>query len=207
MEEQKVFVEDISQEITASLTAGVTFLSSGQLKRALAHFNLAVETASALGLNTPSVDASGLDLSATERHRRSISDVHLLKLCAEVNYHRAVVLEQLGKYPESVKSYKVSINLYLRTGASDHAAAGMTGLAECYQELGDSRNQIQSWESARYLYRDSGDVYNEALVCVGMARAYLGTDQRSMCEQYVREARDLSQRVHSKHSQGRQNHS
>ena len=207
MEEQKVSVEDISQEITASLTAGVTFLSSGQLKRALAHFNLAAETASALGLTTPSVDSSGLDLSATERNRRSINDVHLLKLCAEVNYHRAVVLQQLGTYPESVRSYKVSINLYLRTGDSNHAAAGMTGLAECYQELGDVGNQIQSWESARYLYRESGDVFNEALVCVGMARTYLGTGQRNVCERYVREARDLCRKVHSKHSQGIQKYS
>ncbi len=201
-DERNITLTDVGEEISTSLSAGVTFLTSGNTKRALAHLNLAAEIASGLGVSTPGVDASGLDLSATEKRRLSITDPNLLQLCANVYYYQAVALQLLRGYSESIKCYKLCVNLSLKTQNHHFAAMCFVGLAECYQELGDVSNEIRSWESARHLYKDMGDAGNEALVCAGLARAYLSTGQGEMCLQYIRESIHLCQMVPNKHSQG-----
>lgn len=193
---------DITEAISTSLSAGITFLSSGNTKRALAHFNLAAEITNDLALKSPGVDASGLDLSASQKETQTIADPNLLQLCAEVHYYKALTLQELKQHSESLKSYKICVDLSIRTENHSFAAMGTVGLAECYQELDDVGNQIRSWKSAHHLYRETGDVANEALMCVGLARVYLSTGQADVCEQYMRESKQLCLRVKDKYNRG-----
>ncbi len=193
---------DIIEEISTSLSAGITFLSSGNIKRALAHFNLAAEFASNLGVNTPGVDASGLDLSATEKRRLSITDPTLLQLCAEVYYYQAMVLQQLKVYTESIKSYKVCVDVSLKTNNQYYAALCFIGLAECHQELGDINNEVRDLKTAQHLFRETGDAKNEASMCTALARAYLTDRQGELCIQYIRESQHLCQRISRKRDRG-----
>ena len=196
-------IGDPTLKISSHLNAGACLVSLGHYRRGLGLLESACKLLKKTGIVAFDRDTE-LDRIQPKSTPTSSKprDRQLLEMGADVYFNTAVAAQGLHDFKKSTSCFKISIDLYLKAGAKNHAADGFSSLAGCYQEAGQVEQEIASLASARQLYNELEDSGNEAMMCVELAKVYLRVGRKEECKQMVTTAKLQALRVDDPRIQG-----
>ncbi len=196
---------DPTVKISSYLNAGACLVSLGHYRRGLGLLESACKLLKKAGIiafdRDTELDRTQAKSSPTSSKPR---DRQLLELGADVYFNTAVAAQGLHDFKKSTSCFKISIDLYLKAGAKNHAADGFSSLAGCYQEAGELEQEIASLVSAQQLYNELEDSSNEAMMCVELAKVYLRVGRKEECKRMVATAKLQALRVVDPRKLGRE---
>lgn len=193
---------DLVAKISSCLNAGACLVSLEHYRRGIDQ----LEAASRL-LKKAGVTVSGTKVESTGHEHQSSpaksqEDRDLFSISADVHFNMAVAAQGLKDFKKATRSFKTSIDHYLRAGAKSHAADCFTTLAGCSREAGQTSEEVTSLVSAQQLYSELEDVSNEAMTCVELAKVYLRIGQKDECRKMLAMAKLQAMRVDNQTVQG-----
>ena len=182
--ERSKTVEDIKVKISCYLNAGACLVSLGKYTRGLSFLE----------------SASSIIKTMGEENGSGVNDTW--EMSADVFYNTAVAAQGLQDYDKAVSSFKSCIDLYMKADSKEHAAEAFTSLASCHRESHQNEREIACLSSAQHIYNDLGDCSSEALVCIDLAKAYLGIGRPDECKQMLSTAKMMCLRMDDPKIQG-----
>lgn len=192
---------DTMLKISSYLNAGACLISLGHHKRGMCLLESACKLLKRAGITTFDKDT---ELDRTTPTSAKHRDHKLLEMGADVYFNTAVAAQGLHDLKKATSCFKISIDLYLKAGAKNHAADSFSSLARCYQEANQLEQEIASLVSAQQLFNELEDSSNEATTCMELARVYLRVGRKEECKQMVATAKLQAMRVDDPKLQGTQ---
>lgn len=198
---------DPTMKISSYLNAGACLVSLGHYRRGLGLLESACKLLKKTGIVAFDRDTELDRIQQTKSSPTSSKprDRQLLEMGADVYFNTAVAAQGLHDFNKSTSCFKISIDLYLKAGAKNHAADGFSSLAGCYREAGQLEQEIASLASAQQLYNELEDSSNEALMSVELAKVYLRVGRKEECKQMITTAKLQALRVDNPKIQGIEN--
>ena len=203
--EESKSISDPAVKISSLLNAGACLVSMGHYRRGLGLLESACKTLKKAGITAGESDEEvATDRTSVKRSRTSLSheDRNLFEMSADVYFNRAVAAQGLQDFDKATSSFKTSIDHYLKAGAKSHAAEGFSSLARCQREAGHIDEEVTSLVSAQQLYRELEAFGSEAMVCVDLAKVYLGVGRKDECKKMLAMAKLQAMRVEDPKTQG-----
>jgi tetratricopeptide (TPR) repeat protein len=119
----------------------------------------------------------------------------MIEIRADIYYNLGVAAQKMDNLKQAVSCFKASAELYLKSECKLHAAESLTGLARCRRQSRQSDKEITCLVTAQQLYHKMGRSFNEAEVCLELARTYLREERLEDCKEMLSTAKLLCLRV------------